>query len=165
MSPKTILKLAEGDLSAAEMAALIALVGEIQNNPSPTAAAKRAGVAFEYPPELRGLVVSVKLPRNPNRELRIAVVFDGRPCCAIPSARLRNIDNALLHAADEADGAIAELTAPTESTRREAIRLLKMLNRSLLRSANLAHRLSQAPPAGPLPWSTAGAVFYIERAA
>lgn len=150
-------------LSCAELAILATLVDDIQKDPSPAAAAKRAKITFEYPGDLRGLVI--KLALSPERNLCIAIVFDDRPCCAVPPARLRNIDDVLLHAADQVDGAVAELTAPTESTRRETIRLLKMLNRSLLRSANLAHRLSQAPPARPLDWSTAGAVFYVERAA
>lgn len=152
-------------LSRAELGELARLVAEIQADPSPTAAAKRAGVTFEYPPDLRGVVVSLDLPRNSEHVGYIAIVFDQKPYCAVPPSRLRKIDEELLRAVDEADWALAELTAPTESTRREAIRFLKLLNRALLRSANIAHRLSHTPPAGPLDWSTAGAVFYVERAA
>lgn len=149
-------------LTSAELAELAALIDDILSDPSPASAAKRAGISFDYPSDLRGLVASLKIPNN--HVGYVAVVFDQKPHCAVPPARLRNIDDALLHAADQVDEAVAELTAPTESTRRETIRLLKMLNRSLLRSANLAHRLSQTPPAGPLPWRTAGAVFWAERA-
>lgn len=151
-------------LSCAELAELARLVAEIQADPSPTAAAKRAGVGFEYPSDLRGMVVSVKLPSNPEHVGHVAVVFDQGPCCSVPPSRLRKIDEALLHAADHVDGAVAELAAPTESARRETIRILKALNRALIRAANLANRLSHTPPAGPLPWRTAGAVFWAERA-
>lgn len=152
-------------LTSAELAELSRLVAEIQADPSPTAAAKRAGVAFEYPSDLRGAVVSLKLPSNPEHVGFVAIVFDWKPCCSVPPSRLRKIDEALLRATVAVDDAAAELTEPTESTRRETIRILKALNRALIRAANLANRLSHTPPAAPLPWSTAGAVFWVERAA
>lgn len=157
---KSRLSPAKNDLPRAALAALAGLVEDICTAPSPSAAAKRAGVTFEYPGGLRGVVV--KVAASPKQSIYFAVAFDSPPPCVVPAARMREIDQRLLDATAALDDAIVNLAAPTESARREAIRTLKALNRALTRAANLTYKLSQTPPAGVLPWRTAAAVFWID---